>query len=105
MFFLHLQAYRIEPLILKHYSTIRPLKIHKADSNKQIPYHEIQPMAYSAATKKEEEMTTSKLAEEPSTSSSGQYQNLLLRFDSLVLLGSGVVFTDQVVMPSQETWQ
>ncbi|XP_072032458.1 phospholipase DDHD1-like isoform X2 [Amphiura filiformis] len=61
-------AYRLEPLILRHYSTIRPLKIHRADSTKQIPYHEIQPMAYSAATKKEEEMTA-RASEEPSSSS------------------------------------
>ncbi len=42
------QAYRLEPLILKHYATISPLRIHRADSPNKVPYEEMKAVAYSA---------------------------------------------------------
>ena len=47
-FFFAFQAYRLEPLILKHYSTIGPLHIHRVDSTKKLPYDKMKPMAYAA---------------------------------------------------------
>ena len=45
---LYFQAYRIEPLVLKHYSTIAPLKIHKIHEAKKVPYSEMKSKAYAA---------------------------------------------------------
>ncbi|XP_033106666.1 phospholipase DDHD1-like isoform X2 [Anneissia japonica] len=39
-------AYRIEPLLLKHYTTIMPLQIHRWESSKQVPYDQIQAKVY-----------------------------------------------------------
>ncbi|KAH3854843.1 phospholipase DDHD1-like [Dreissena polymorpha] len=41
-------AYRLEPLILKHYSTISPLVIHKCDSPNKVPYTKIPSTAFAA---------------------------------------------------------
>ncbi|KAF6035298.1 DDHD1 [Bugula neritina] len=41
-------AYRIEPLVLKHYSTIAPLKIHKLKEAKKVPYSEMKAKAFAA---------------------------------------------------------
>ncbi|XP_041353562.1 phospholipase DDHD1-like [Gigantopelta aegis] len=43
-------AYRLEPLILKHYSTIAPLLIHYYDSHKKTAYLQMQRTAYAAFT-------------------------------------------------------
>lgn len=50
--FILFQAYRIEPLVLKHYSTIAPLKIHKIHDNKKTPYSEMKAKAYAAFSAK-----------------------------------------------------
>ncbi|XP_067941701.1 phospholipase DDHD1-like [Watersipora subatra] len=44
-------AYRIEPLILKHYSSIAPLKIHKISEPKKTPYGQMKAMAYTSIRK------------------------------------------------------
>lgn len=41
-------AYRLEPLILKHYSTIRPLVIHRYDEPNKIPYTKMESTAFAA---------------------------------------------------------
>nr|XP_022308567.1 phospholipase DDHD1-like [Crassostrea virginica] len=41
-------AYRLEPLILKHYSTIMPLPIHRFDNKQKEPYHQMRTKAYAA---------------------------------------------------------
>ncbi|XP_021379942.1 phospholipase DDHD1-like isoform X2 [Mizuhopecten yessoensis] len=41
-------AYRLEPLILKHYSTIAPLCIHKHDAGNKQPYGQMKTEAYAA---------------------------------------------------------
>ena len=46
--FLLCQAYRLEPLILKHYSTIMPLPIHRFDNKQKEPYHQMRTKAYAA---------------------------------------------------------
>ena len=38
------QAYRLEPLMLKHYANVAPMTIHHKDSAKQIPYDQIKSM-------------------------------------------------------------
>ena len=43
-----LQAYRLEPLILKHYSTIMPLRVHHHDSPKKAHYDKMPALAFSA---------------------------------------------------------
>ncbi|GFS17842.1 phospholipase DDHD1 [Elysia marginata] len=43
-------AYRLEPLILKHYSTIMPLHIHHFSAPKKEPYSKIPRKAYAAFT-------------------------------------------------------
>ncbi|KAK3733023.1 hypothetical protein RRG08_002625 [Elysia crispata] len=43
-------AYRLEPLILKHYSTIMPLHIHHFSASKKEPYSKIPRKAYAAFT-------------------------------------------------------
>ena len=43
-----LQAYRLEPLILKHYSTIEPLRIHRIDAASKTRYDLIPPQPYKA---------------------------------------------------------
>lgn len=48
LFTLGVQAYRIEPLVLKHYSTIAPLKIHKLKEAKKVPYSEMKAKAFAA---------------------------------------------------------
>lgn len=42
------QAYRLEPLILKHYSTMMPLRVHHYDSTKKTPYDQMSAVAYAA---------------------------------------------------------
>jgi hypothetical protein len=44
--FLRWQAYRLEPLILKHYSGIKPLRIHRHDVLQKEPYDEMPPLPY-----------------------------------------------------------
>ena len=44
------QAYRLEPLILRHYGTICPLPIHRFEG-RQVPYHTIKTTALPAALK------------------------------------------------------
>ncbi|CAC5358178.1 DDHD1 [Mytilus coruscus] len=41
-------AYRIEPLILKHYTTVMPLPIHKYDATNKMPYQTMKTKAYAA---------------------------------------------------------
>ncbi|XP_063426380.1 phospholipase DDHD1-like [Mytilus trossulus] len=41
-------AYRIEPLILKHYTTVMPLPIHKYDAANKVPYQTMKTKAYAA---------------------------------------------------------
>ncbi|KAK3093034.1 hypothetical protein FSP39_010311 [Pinctada imbricata] len=41
-------AYRLEPLVLKHYSTIIPLPIHRFDNMKKVPYQKMKTKAYAA---------------------------------------------------------
>lgn len=41
-------AYRLEPLILKHYSTVKPLVIHRYDSSHKVPYTKIESTAFAA---------------------------------------------------------
>ncbi|XP_030855314.1 phospholipase DDHD1 [Strongylocentrotus purpuratus] len=48
-------AYRLEPLILRHYSTICPLQIHRFEG-KQVAYHTIKTTALPVALKTGEEM-------------------------------------------------
>ena len=43
-----LQAYRLEPLILKHYSTVKPLVIHSFESSNKTPYTKMETRAYAA---------------------------------------------------------
>ncbi|XP_059177908.1 phospholipase DDHD1-like isoform X2 [Physella acuta] len=43
-------AYRLEPLILKHYSTIMPLPIHHFSAPKKLPYSMFPARAYAALT-------------------------------------------------------
>ncbi|XP_013412513.1 phospholipase DDHD1 [Lingula anatina] len=40
-------AYRLEPLILKHYATILPLRVHKHDAPNKVPYENLKARAYS----------------------------------------------------------
>ncbi|XP_078000813.1 phospholipase DDHD1-like [Glandiceps talaboti] len=49
-------AYRIEPLLIKHYHTIMPLKINSSDSSKQKKYEGMMMMAYPSAKDKPKEM-------------------------------------------------
>ncbi|XP_070577524.1 phospholipase DDHD1-like isoform X2 [Ptychodera flava] len=53
-------AYRIEPLLIKHYSTIMPLKINSSDSGRQKRYSDMTMMAYPAAKDKPKEMQSTK---------------------------------------------
>ncbi|XP_071505435.1 phospholipase DDHD1-like [Diadema antillarum] len=48
-------AYRIEPLILRHYSTICPLQVHRMEG-RQVPYHTMKTTALPKALKTSEEM-------------------------------------------------
>ena len=48
LFFFFLQAYRLEPLILKHYSTVKPLVIHSYESVNKTPYTKMETRAYAA---------------------------------------------------------
>ncbi|XP_052768948.1 phospholipase DDHD1-like isoform X2 [Mya arenaria] len=41
-------AYRLEPLVLKHYSTVHPLVIHRYDTADKTPYTQIQSKAFAA---------------------------------------------------------
>ncbi|XP_035827763.1 phospholipase DDHD1 [Aplysia californica] len=50
-------AYRLEPLILKHYSTIMPLHIHHFSAPKKEPYSKIPRRAYAAFTGAIDELT------------------------------------------------
>nr|XP_006811963.1 PREDICTED: phospholipase DDHD1-like [Saccoglossus kowalevskii] len=52
-------AYRIEPLLIKHYSTIMPLKINNSDALKQKRYSKMTMMAYPSAKDKPKEMISS----------------------------------------------
>ncbi|XP_038074819.1 phospholipase DDHD1-like [Patiria miniata] len=51
-------AYRLEPLMLKHYSTINPLHIHRADSPKQTPYDQMKATAFPTSRASPEELTS-----------------------------------------------
>ena len=42
----YLQAYRLEPLILKHYSTLMPLRIHRHNSPHKDHYDSMPCKAY-----------------------------------------------------------
>ncbi|CAL1526177.1 unnamed protein product [Lymnaea stagnalis] len=53
-------AYRLEPLILKHYSTIMPLQIHHFSAPKKLPYSKIPSRAYAAFTGAIDELTKDK---------------------------------------------
>ncbi|GFN82833.1 phospholipase ddhd1 [Plakobranchus ocellatus] len=80
-------AYRLEPLILKHYSTIMPLHIHHFSDPKKQPYSKIPRRAYAAFTGAIDELRKEKdkvsLKEEDSggegetasTDQSGEKQN------------------------------
>uniref|UniRef100_A0A2C9K0T3 DDHD domain-containing protein n=1 Tax=Biomphalaria glabrata TaxID=6526 RepID=A0A2C9K0T3_BIOGL len=66
-------AYRIEPLILKHYTTIMPLAIHHFSEPKKLPYSKIPSRAYAAFTGAVEEITKDKShKEEDSGEGSGK---------------------------------
>ncbi|KAL4237730.1 Phospholipase ddhd1 [Mactra antiquata] len=41
-------AYRLEPLILKHYATVTPLVIHKYDTLNKVPYTKMESTAFAA---------------------------------------------------------
>lgn len=40
------QAYRLEPLILKHYESVMPLRIHRFDSPNKVPYESMPHVAF-----------------------------------------------------------
>lgn len=50
-------AYRLEPLILKHYSTIMPLPIHRFDIKQKEPYNQMKTKAYAAFKPSAEKIT------------------------------------------------
>ena len=56
------QAYRLEPLILKHYSTIIPLRIHRWDQVKQVEmaYGDIKPEGYTSNKNKPTDKSSDK---------------------------------------------
>ncbi|XP_063958052.1 phospholipase DDHD1-like [Lytechinus pictus] len=76
-------AYRLEPLILRHYSTICPLQIHRFEG-KQVPYHTLKTTALPVALKTSEEMKgiqesdaeTSEERTSPGSSTSSSPQHL-----------------------------
>lgn len=41
-------AYRLEPLILKHYSTVKPLVIHRYEAGNKMPYTKMESTAFAA---------------------------------------------------------
>ena len=55
-----LQAYRLEPLILKHYATIAPLTIQRHDLGKKVPYNQMKTTAYAAFDSSGEKEKTDK---------------------------------------------
>ncbi|ESO83548.1 hypothetical protein LOTGIDRAFT_133288 [Lottia gigantea] len=54
-------AYRLEPLVLKHYATIMPLPIHHYDSRHKTPYVKMQRKAYAALKTTSEEQINVKI--------------------------------------------
>ncbi|CAG5136440.1 unnamed protein product, partial [Candidula unifasciata] len=64
-------AYRLEPLILKHYSTIMPLHIHHFSAPKKEPYSKIPSRAYAAFTGALDELTKDKTKFEDNGDSEG----------------------------------
>ncbi|XP_064621214.1 phospholipase DDHD1-like isoform X2 [Lineus longissimus] len=48
-------AYRLEPLILKHYATVLPLKCHRCEASKQESYQNMKAEAYAPFAPKEKE--------------------------------------------------
>ncbi|XP_022095658.1 phospholipase DDHD1-like [Acanthaster planci] len=79
-------AYRLEPLMLKHYSTISPLPIHRADSPKQTPYDQMKTTAYPTSRTTPEEMTGSEIgssgAGPPATASGSSAKSAVSRTSS-----------------------
>ena len=67
------QAYRIEPLILKHYSTVMPLPIHKYDTANKVPYQSMKSKAYAAF---ETAGSVDKLSEKGDKSESGNVNGM-----------------------------
>ncbi|KAK6183516.1 hypothetical protein SNE40_010986 [Patella caerulea] len=53
-------AYRLEPLVLKHYATIMPLPIHHYNSPKKVPYVKLTRKAYAALKTMSEEQINNK---------------------------------------------
>ena len=49
------QAYRLEPLIIKAYGTIAPIRIFRHDSTKRVPYDSLPTVALSKKDAKKEE--------------------------------------------------
>lgn len=43
LFFILIKAYRLEPLILKHYSNISPVQIHWYNTSNPLPYEHMKP--------------------------------------------------------------
>ena len=43
--FVTMQSYRLEPLILRHYTTLMPVPIHRFDSRTKEPYDTMAPIA------------------------------------------------------------
>lgn len=66
-------AYRIEPLILKHYSTIMPLPIHKYDTTNKLPYQSMKSKAYAAV---ESSGSVEKLTEKGDKSENGSINGM-----------------------------
>lgn len=51
-----MQAYRLEPLILKHYATLMPLPIHSFNAPKKTPYIHVKATAYAAFKNSDEKL-------------------------------------------------
>ena len=58
------QGYRLEPLVLKHYATIRPLPIHYFNSSRRPNYTQMPRKAYAAFKGSSDELAQKQKAEE-----------------------------------------
>ena len=72
-----LQAYRLEPLILKHYSTVKPLVIHNYESGSKTPYTKMETKAYAAFQSSSELLENEKMdiSDKDSVDSAGSSVN------------------------------
>ncbi|KAJ8044354.1 Phospholipase DDHD1 [Holothuria leucospilota] len=76
-------AYRIEPLIVRHYCTIQPVPVHRFESASHPPYHTLKHIPYSEATKTAEEMkSTDSQATSPEREISGMNEDEPMSLDS-----------------------